>query len=220
MLEDSAPDYVLKAAEVEEKGEKLLAAYTKLGVNVSLGDAANLLYSDYSEAHGNRAALMASVVSLYQSVGNSLMSWPNAYALPYADYVANVPMTSSNLSLADETVPYYAGVVQGHVAFSGNAVNLSDEPRAAFLHALETGGDLAFILVAKNTEELRFSKSSELYACRYADWADEIISMQNKLMAARQSLGGATFVSREMVGDLVTLTCNNGAVLMLNYCIV
>jgi len=217
VLDGSTPDYVLKADKVAEKAAALAADYAELGAKASYGDAANLLYSDYSADNGNRAALLAAVAGLYESAGDVMMSWPNAYALPYASYVTDVPMASSNLSLGDETVPFYARVLAGRVAFSGDAVNLADEPRAALLYAMETGGDLAFTLAAEGTDELRFSDDSELFACRYADWAEKIVSMYGELTAVRDALGGAGIIRRDTVGDVVTLTYGNGAVLVLNY---
>ena len=213
--EGIAPDYVRTAAKASEKGVDLVAAYEKLGAQASLGDAANLLYSDFNSKTGNRSALKEAVVTLLQHAGGTLMSWPNAYALPYAAYVTDVPQASSNLSLADETVPFYAQVLRGRVGFSGAAVNLADEPRKAFLYALETGGDLAFTLAAQNTDELRFSDDSALYAIRFEDWQETIIAMHGELTAARVQMGD--LLSREAVGDIVTLRFDNGAALVLNY---
>lgn len=212
--ETIAPDYVIKADRVADKAAELIAAYDKLGAKASLGDAANLLYSDYTSKTGNRSALKAAVTELLDNAGGTLMSWPNAYALPYAAYVADVPMNSSNLSLADETVPFYARVLQGRVGFSGAAINLADEPRRAFLYALETGGDLAFTLAAENTDELRFSDDSVLYAIRFEDWQETITAMHAELSAARAQLG--SLISREAAGNIVTLRYDGG-VLVLNY---
>lgn len=213
--ETIAPDYVLKADRVADKAAELIAAYDKLGAEASLGDAANLLYSDYTSKNGNRTSLKAAVTDLLENAGDTLMSWPNAYALPYAAYVTDVPMTSSNLSLTDETVPFYARVLQGRVGFSGAAVNLADETQTAFLYALETGCDLAFTLAAENTDELRFSDDSELYAIRFEDWKETIIAMHAELLAARARLGSP--ISREAAGHIITLRYADGGVLVLNY---
>ena len=212
--ETIARDYVIRADKAADKAADLLAAYGKLGAKASLGDAANLLYSDYTSKTGNRSALKAAVTELLDGAGATLMSWPNAYALPYAAYVTDVPMHASNLSLADEAVPFYARVLQGRVGFSGAAVNLADEPRTAFLYALESGGDLAFTLAAENTDELRFSDDSALYAIRFEDWKETIIAMQTELNAVRSGLG--SLISREAAGKTVTLR-HDGGVLVLNY---
>ncbi|MBQ4579999.1 MAG: hypothetical protein IJA83_05000 [Clostridia bacterium] len=212
--ETIAPDYVLKADRVVDKAAELIAAYDKLGARASMGDAANLLYSDYTSRTGNRSALKSAVTRLLENAGDTLMSWPNAYALPYASYVTDVPMTSSDLSLTDETVPFYARVLQGRVGFSGAAVNLADETQTAFLYALETGGDLSFTLAAENTDELRFSDDSELYAIRFEDWQETIIAMHAELSAVRAQLG--SLISREAAGNIITLRYVGG-VLVLNY---
>ena len=213
--ETIAPDYVVKADRAADRAAEMVAAYGKLGAKASLGDAANLLYSDYTSKNGNRSALKAAVTKMLDDAGKTLMSWPNAYALPYAAYVTDVPQESSNLSLADETVPFYAQVLQGRVGFSGAAVNLADEPRVAFLHALETGADLAFTVAAENTDELRFSDDSALYAIRFDDWKETIAAMHAELSGARAQLD--SLVSREAAGETVVLKYANGAVLIVNY---
>ena len=213
--ETLAPDYVVKADRAADRAAEMIAAYDKLDAKASLGDAANLLYSDYTSKNGNRSALKAAVTELLNGAGDTLMSWSNAYALPYAAYVTDVPMVSSNLSLTDETVPFYARMLQGRVGFSGAAVNLADEPRAAFLQALETGADLAFTMAAENTDELRFSDDSELYAIRFEDWKETIAAMHAELSGARAQLD--SLVSRAAAGETVVLKYANGAVLVVNY---
>lgn len=210
-----SPDYVVRADRAADIAGKLIAAYGKLGVKASLGDAANLLYSDFSGETGNRSVLKAAVTDLMSRAGDTLMSWPNAYALPYAAYVTDVPMDSSGLSLADETVPFYAWVLRGRLGFSGKAVNLADEPRAVFLYALETGGDLSFTLAAENTDELRYSDYSELYAIRFEDWKETLVVMHTELNAVRARLGN--LVSRESEQKIVTLRYDDGGILILNY---
>lgn len=213
--ENIAPDYVMKAERLPGRAADMTAAYSSLNAKASFGDAANLLYSDFSVSTGSRSELKAAVTDMLKDYGDTLMSWPNAYALPYAAYVMDVPMDSSNLSLADETIPFYAYVLQGRVRFSASPVNLSDEPGAAFLYALETGGDLSFTLAAENTDELRFSDDSALYAIRFEDWKELIIAMHNELISVREQLGNP--VSREADGNLVTLRCADDTLLLLNY---
>ena len=87
--------------------------------------------------------------------------------------------------------------------------------QAVLAAALETGGDLAFILAAQNTDELRFSDDSALYAIRFEDWQDTIADMHGELTTARARLGNV--ISRETAGDIVTLHLDQGTVLVLNY---
>lgn len=215
--DSTAEDYVLKASVVEREAESMLSAYEGLGAGVSLGDAANLLYSDYSEDDGQRDALVVAIEALYARVDGALESFPNAYALSYAGYVSDVPFASSQFSCADETVPFYAYVLRGHLSFATEPVNLSDAPEHMLLHAMETGADLAFTFVARNSDELRFSDASELYACDYASWADTAEEMQEALTAVRLHTDALEIVNRQNDAGLVTVLYEDGTRLMLNY---
>ncbi len=214
---DIAADYVLKAAKVSQEANSTLHAYEALGAGVSLGDAANLLYSDYSEDDDQRDALKAGIVSLYAQTDGALESFPNAYALPYAVSVCDVPFASSSFSCADETVPFYAYILRGHVSFATEAANLSDEPAHTLLHAMETGADLAFTFVTQNSDELRFSDRSDLYACDYADWKEQAAEMYQSLYEVRSRTDALEIAARQEYDGLVTVLYTDGTRLLLNY---
>ena len=78
---NAAADYVLKAEKVSQEAQSALSAYEALGADVALGDAANLLYSDYSQDNGLRDTLKAGIEVLYAQTEGALESFPNAYAL-------------------------------------------------------------------------------------------------------------------------------------------
>lgn len=214
---DTAADYVLKAEKVSQEAQSALRAYEALGAGVSFGDAANLLYSNYSQDDGQRDALKAGIVSLYAQTDGALESFPNAYALPYAASVCDVPFASSGFSCADETVPFYANVLRGHVSFATEAANLSDESAYTLLHAMETGANLAFTFVTQNSDELRFSDRSDLYACNYADWKDLAAEMYQSLYEVRSRTDALEIAARQEDDELVTVLYTDGTRLLLNY---
>lgn len=214
---DTAADYVLKAEKVSQEAQSALRAYEALGAGVALGDAANLLYSDYSQDNGLRDMLKAEIEALYAQTDGVLESFPNAYALPYAASVCDVPFASSGFSCADETVPFYAYVLRGHVSFATEAVNLSDEPAHALLHAMETGADLAFTFVTQNSGELQFSDKSDLYACSYAEWKDTAADMYRSLCDVRNQTDAMEIAARQEDDGLVDVLYADGTRLLLNY---
>lgn len=214
---DIAADYVLKAEKVSQEADSTLRAYEALGAGVALGDAANLLYSDYSQDNGLRDMLKAEIEALYAQTEGALESFPNAYALPYAASVCDVPFASSGFSCADETVPFYAYVLRGHVPFATETVNLSDEPAHTLLHAMETGADLAFTFVTQNSGELQFSDKSDLYACSYAEWKDTAADMYRSLCDVRNQTDALEIAARQEDDGLVDVLYADGTRLLLNY---
>ena len=214
---NAAADYVLKAEKVSQEAQSALRAYEALGAGVALGDAANLLYSDYSQDNGLRDTLKAGIEALYAQTEGALESFPNAYALPCAALVCDVTFASSGFSCADETVPFYAYVLRGHVPFATEAVNLSDEPAHTLLHAMETGADLAFTFVTQNSSELQFSDKSDLYACSYAEWKDTAADMYRSLCDVRNQTDALEIAARQEDGGLVDVLYADGTRLLLNY---
>ena len=214
---NAAADYVLKAEKVSQEAQSALSAYEALGADVALGDAANLLYSDYSQDNGLRDTLKAGIEVLYAQTEGALESFPNAYALPCAALVCDVTFASSGFSCADETVPFYAYVLRGHVPFATEAVNLSDEPAHTLLHAMETGADLAFTFVTQNSSELQFSDKSDLYACSYAEWKDTAADMYRSLCDVRNQTDALEIAARQEDGGLVDVLYADGTRLLLNY---
>ncbi len=212
-----AADYLLKAERIAQEAENTLRDYEALAAKASFGDAAKLLYSDFSQDDGQRDAIKTAVEALYAKAGGALESYPNAYALPYASLVCDVPFASSGFSCMDETVPFYAYVLRGHVSFATEAVNLSDMPAHMCLHAIETGADLAFALVKQNSEELQFSEYSNLYACDWSNWSDSAAEMYQALCMVRSRIDGLAIAARRNESGLVTVTYADGTKLLLNY---
>lgn len=213
----AAADYVLKAERISQEAESTLRAYETLAAKPSFGDAATLLYSDFSQEDGQRDAVKAAVEALYAKADGALESFPNAYALPYASLVCDVPFASSSFSCTDETVPFYAYVLRGHVPFATEAVNLSDMPTHTWLNAVETGADLAFTLVKQNSDELQFSEYSRLYACDWSNWADAASEMYQALCTVRSQTDGLAIAARQNESGFVTVTYADGTKLLLNY---
>ena len=53
-----------------------------------------------------------------EKVGSILADQANAYALPYADHIINVPLSSSKFDIFDAEIPFYQIVMHGVVPYS------------------------------------------------------------------------------------------------------
>ena len=90
---------------------KISKSFTSEGITtISLDDATTLLYSDFSRENYSRADTMNKLVDGYKQFKDAgftlLASGANAYALPYVDYLTDVPVTSSNFDLFDYDIPF------------------------------------------------------------------------------------------------------------------
>ena len=106
---------------------KIIKSFTSEGITtINLDDATTLLYSDFSRENYSRADTMNKLVEGYKQFKDAgftlLASGANAYALPYVDYLTNVPVTSSNLDLFDYDIPFYEIVIHGYLPYTTKAV--------------------------------------------------------------------------------------------------
>ena len=218
--EEKPTQYALAADKVQDAlldDAKQMAA---LNDGLSLGNAASQMYSDFSRPDGGRLALRDAVHTAYAEIARGArlcMTFPNAYALPLADFANDVPSASSGFSVTDEDVPFYAYVLRGCVPFATEAVNLADEPRATFLFALETGAALSYTWVLENAEELRRTDESGLYACAAEDWQETAKAWYREAKTVFDATSASDILSRTNENGLVTVSYQNGSRLLLNY---
>ena len=109
----------------------------------------------------------------------------NAYTFPYADVILGMSTESSKYVRSSESVPFIGMVLHGCVTTTGKAFNMEGDIDTAFLHAIENGSSLYFILSYRNTELLKESVSySDYYSVGYDVWKDEMIDYYKKLNEA------------------------------------
>ncbi len=213
--------FMRKVDTVEKNVHKLINKLVKKEMLFSLGNMTQMLYSDFSREDGGRQALYQTITELVAELGQRggmLSSFPNEYALPASVYVTDSPVTDSWFTIADETVPFYELVLRGLIPFSVEPLNLADEPKRSFLTAMETGGDLSFVWITKNADELSLSEHHELFSCLYTDWLEQAIQWQKELEDVRSKTDGARVVSRVLTETGLTETVyENGVRLYLNY---
>lgn len=68
------------------------------------------------------------------SDGYSLtMANPNASLYAYADYITDLPLSSSDNVLFDYDIPFVQMVLKGTKGYSGNSININDMSQETFL---------------------------------------------------------------------------------------
>lgn len=179
-------------------------------------DCGKVLYSDYSRAgslRGETASAVASAVSPL-STGNSLMvDNGNFYMLKNADSVINLPLkTSVSKSGAYEPVPFVPLVLHGFADYTGEAVNLSGDPKEAMLRAVEYGACPHYMWnytpCGRGEEDVMYYDNSINSAAEFYTEANEVL---NDLREARMT-------DHYEVSDGVFCTeYDNGAMVFVNY---
>ncbi len=204
-------------------GEGLVKNTRKFGLTgLSLGSLSRVVYSDFAEQGWTRQdsadALEKLTADLTEEGISLLAQGANAYVLPYATHLTDLPVSSSRFEAEDDTVPFLQLVLSGYRSFASGPVNLSDDAGAMLLQALETGGALQYYLADVEPGELTATYHSQLYGISYADHRDEIVRYYEILSQAAAVTESGSVVRHEILqADLYCSTFSNGAQIVVNY---
>ncbi len=141
----------------------------------------------------------------------------NSYVLPYVSYVREIPMRNSALIGETASVPFLQLVLSGKVFYSGEPVNLSEEPMREVLGCIETATSPAFILAYDNIELLKLTDFNYLYACGFENLKKRAVEYYNYIYDALKGTDGSRLVKHEMLSSDVSLSYfENGSVICVN----
>ncbi len=153
--------------------------YSKAGISgVSIGNLTSSLYGDYGKREISRADAKQLAVEGYKLLTDKLekgilADTANAYAIPYASHITNVPLTSSRFDIFNEDIPFYQMVLHGLVPYSSTAVNGSADHNKQLLMAAATGSYLNYDMLYEDASEL---KDTEFDVYFYANYDNHILS--------------------------------------------
>lgn len=113
----------------------------------------------------------------------------NAYVLPYANHILDIPTESSNFLRASESVPFVSMVLHGYVNYTGGALNMEGDVQYSLLKAIENGASLYFVLSYQNTNALKESDTyNKFYSVAYDVWKDDMIKYYDIVNEALRDL--------------------------------
>ncbi len=221
MRDEEDRGYLLHPALMEACAVKALAALNKQDVqSLSPLTLADNRYGSYSK---NRAypeqtqqaaeAVLAMLAKEYSLVLES----PNAFALPYADFVTDVSGDFSQYDVLDETVPFLQLVYGGLVGYSGETVNLRADPDSAVLHAIATGEALHYELITGDSELLIDTDLNTLFSARPELWLPHMKEAAAQVAQARNVTENTRLIRFEWLSEGVSVSVfENGAVICVN----
>ena len=216
------PYYYLKPSRVYNEAKKAAARFESLGAD-SLSPSAfgDRLYSDYGKNGMDISAtqlVWENSLSTLALASPLVLSAPNAYALPAASYLIDIPVGSSSFNIADADAPLYQIALSGLLPMSVPSVNLSANPRRMMLKALEYGNNLKYTLNAGNLERLQNTGHEYLSATEAGMWMEHAAAMYTEAIPVLNKIAGRQITQHEEVMPMVNLTVfDNGISVLVNY---
>ncbi len=203
--------------------KEYFSSYDKLGMaGVSVGNAGTMLYAEYQRSKTvNREDAMnivAGGLKEHTQNYNLMVDGGNAYTLPYASDIANVPMYNSSHTLEDESVPFMQLVLHGYKQYSGEAINLTGEYEDMFLKSIEYGSNPFFTVAADNEELLSKTSMSYYTSVKWDALKDEIKTSAKEWAEAYEGLADQKMIAHKKINDDVyATTYEDGTMFYVNY---
>lgn len=102
----------------------------------------------------------------------------NAYALPYANFIQNVPLCSSGQTLYSYDIPFYQMVVHGSIPYASISQNVNQLDLNTFLlKLLETGSSPAYFWTSSEDSILKDSSFNNWYSLNAENWMDSALEV-------------------------------------------
>lgn len=170
--------YILTPAYYERVYNQVITSYLSENMAaISVANGTNLLYSDFTANTTKKSSRQQAVENLkncYSMINNSGMTFvsdaANAYALPYVDYLKDVPLYSSNFDVYDYDIPFYEVVIHGYIPYTTKAKNASSSADELFLYSVATGTPLHYEVMYEDPNEFTDCTYDTLFYTHYKGW--------------------------------------------------
>ena len=219
-----ADSLLLSPPTMQRLYNKVIQKYQPFEVGgLSVGNLGMELNSDHNEDYplnreDSKEMIQHLLAQMQEDNGSLMIDGGNAYALPYADHILEVPLDSSRNINTSEAIPFMGMVLHGYKEFAGTAINQEGDFAYSLLKTIENGASPYFMLSLSNTSELKTAGYNNYYSIRYDIWYDDLIDTYNTLNDALGDVRYATISNHETIATrVVRVEYSNGVGFILNY---
>jgi hypothetical protein len=189
--------------------------------NLAVETLANQVYTSFGKTYFSREDTKAywcgALWSAREAELSLMLDSVAAYALPYAALAVDTPTQSNHYTLVDYDVPFYQMVVSRYMPCVSQPLNLTSNPRLAFLRCLQTGSVPQFAFVAENPSVMQGTDLEWLFAADFDKWAEDVVTLAGEWRTVSAAAEGTPVTDFRVVEGTVTATVfGNGATLLVN----
>lgn len=192
--------------------DEMTESYKDNGLKtIGFGDYSAKLVSDHSKKDPySREKTMETIIAGYEKaskeVGSILADSANAYIIPYASHITNVPVYSSGYNVTDLDIPFYQMVIHGYVPYSTKPINASSSSDETFLLALASGSAIHYDMTYEEAAELKDTEYDDLYYSNYEGWLESASKQYKISNEVLSSVAGMTISKYEVSDDKNIIT--------------
>lgn len=149
---------------------------------------------------------------------NIVLRQPLGFAIPYADYIVDLPVSTTLYTIIDYSIPLVQLVLNGYIDYSIESINLSSSRSTdyLFLKAIETGSNLKYTITKDSSEELLNTPYNNYLSTTYANWEETMVEQYKEI----NSLGiyNSELINHKRIShDVFQVEYANGTVITINY---
>lgn len=142
----------------------------------------------------------------------------NAYVLPYATRLYDIPDKDSGYYQNSAAVPFYQMVVHGCVDYSSLAGNLSYNDAYQKLRWVETGSIPHFLITHENPIRLKETSYNRIFSSQYTAWKEAMTAVYQEFNQRLSGVWNQTIERHDRLSaDVVRLTYSDGSRTYINY---
>ena len=192
--------------------EQMIDSYKDKGLStISFGEMSTKLVSDFSKKNQSSRydtanTIMDGFKKADEDVGDVLCEGANAYVLPYASQVTNVPVYSSGFNVTDFDIPFYQMVLHGYIPYSTKGVNASSNSSETYMLALAAGSGIHYDFTYEESSTLKDTDYDKLYYTNYEGWIDMAAEQYKIADELLESVSDMTITKYEVSDDRNILT--------------
>lgn len=218
--------YILSPRVLESLVSKFLKEYQELEIpGLALPSVSRELHADLQRDparvldRADSQRLVEQELAKLTELGYALqVDGANAFVLPYATSLVNVPQTGSGFNLVDEEVPFLQMVLHGFLDYAGEPVNLAVDPAESVLRAAQTASGLYFLLVWEDPSVLKDTEYAHFLSVEWEHWGPQAAAIYQEYNEALGDLAGERIWAHEKLGPDLTITWfANGDAVVVNF---
>jgi len=214
----SGDDYVINPLYYQSLYDKFASDYDYEGISfLNMGSIIAGHYPKDNALYKQEAILLQESL-LEQVEYNVLLTNPLGYAIPFADYIVDLPTETTLYAILDYQIPLLQLVLSGIVDYSSNSINLSSDRsiQYQFLKLLETGSNVKYTLTYDSSQELLNTEYNYYMTTHYVNWLDQ---MNDQVTEMNQiGIHQGYLVSHErLANNVFEVTYSSGLRIAINY---